>query len=70
MVILIAEVYMSGVHSLAIDEVTARPDTWFVEATSIALGCATQALDYQYVAVKLPRTELPLELAVEGPNGC
>ena len=64
MFILLVEEYPSGSHSLAIDQVSAGPDRWFVEATRTVLGCATQAFEYQYRAVKVPRTELPVKLSV------
>ena len=71
MFILLMEAYpTSGGHLLAIDEVRAAPDSWIVEATRTALACSLPAYQYVYVAVKLPRTELPLELTVEGPTDC
>jgi DNA-binding CsgD family transcriptional regulator len=71
MFILLVEEYPSGSHLLAIDQVSAAPDRWIVEATRTVLGCATQAFEYQYRAVKVARTELPVKLSVvEAPHDC
>ena len=67
MMILLVEGYSTGGHLLAIDQVSAAPDRWIVEATRTVPGdhcVVTFGTESHYRAVKVARTELPVKLSV------